>query len=218
MLCCCSCWWTVARVAGSFSDEYATTMSRVTQLLSQIDSGNPDAASELLPLVYEELRRLAAQKMAHEKAEHTLQPTALVHEAWLRLVKGGGTQKWNSRGHFYAAAAEAMRRILIEAARKKASMKRGGAVKRVELSDDTPEASEEADGATLLALDDALTKLRIEDADCYQLVMLRYFGGLTVEEAAHSLGVSSRTAKRNWSYARAWLQRAIDGANSCADV
>ncbi|MEZ6061943.1 MAG: sigma-70 family RNA polymerase sigma factor [Planctomycetaceae bacterium] len=185
-------------------------MENVTQILHQVEAGDAGAAAKLLPLVYDELRRLAARQMAVEKAGHTLQPTALVHEAWLRLAGDASSQQWNSRGHFYAAAAEAMRRILIESARRKASLKRGGELNRVELPFEAIATSPENDWAGLLSLDEALTKLRDVDFDCYQLVMLRFFSGLTVEEAARSLDVSSRTAKRNWNYARAWLQREID--------
>ena len=193
-------------------------MNTVTHVLSQIEAGDPRAAAELLPLVYDELRRLAARKMSEEKAGHTLQPTALVHEAWMRLACDGSQQDWNSRGHFYAAAAEAMRRILIEAARQKTSLKRGGGFSRVDLSNDALDTSPGADWDGLLTLDEALTRLKVEDSDCYELVILRFFGGLTVDEAAESLGVSSRTAKRNWSYARAWLQREIDGMNVNAET
>lgn len=186
-------------------------MADVTRIISEIERGSPQAAAELLPLVYDELRRLATQQMAQEKVGHTLQPTALVHEAWVRLVGGHSQQAWDNRGHFYAAASEAMRRILIEAARRKASLKRGGEFSRIELTDVSTDQSQEVDWASLLALDEALSKLKVEDAECHQLVMLRFFGGLTVHEAALSLGISPRTAKRNWSYARAWLQREIDG-------
>jgi RNA polymerase sigma factor (TIGR02999 family) len=184
-------------------------MSDVTLILSRIESGDPLAADQLLPLVYDELRRLAGQKMAQEAVQHTLQPTALVHEAYLRLVGNGSGRSWDNRGHFYAAAAEAMRRILIEAARRKSSLKRGGDRRRTELPDEIA-AEVTADSDNLLALDDALRKLETEDPAVYRLVMLRYFGGLTVEEAAASLGISERTAKRNWSFARAWLQREIE--------
>lgn len=187
----------------------------VTYILSQIEAGDPRAAADLLPLVYDELRRLAAQKMSHEKSDHTLQPTALVHEAWLRLVGGEKQSTWNSRGHFYAAAAEAMRRILIEGARQRASLKRGGEFQRVPVAE-VDLAGDMNDWASLLTLDDALSKLQTEDADAYELVMLRYFSGLTVNEAADALGVSPRTAKRNWSYARAWLEREINGSGGTA--
>lgn len=184
-------------------------MPDVTQLLNQIREGEAAATGELMPLVYEELRRLAAQKMAQERVEHTLQPTALVHEAYLRLVGDApGPQLWQNRQHFYAAAAEAMRRILIEAARRKAGLKYGGGRDRVML-DDIAIATGETSPEALLALDEAIERLRTEDPDSYQLVMLRYFGGLTIEETAATLDISERTAKRNWAFARAWLRRAV---------
>ena len=185
------------------------TDQNITLLLDAIGRGEPAATEQLLPLVYDQLRRLARQKMAREAAEHTLQPTALVHEAYLRLVGDGAACGWDNRGHFYAAAAEAMRRILIEAARRKATLKRGGALARVEF-DDALAHDESRSPDSLLALDEALKRLEVEDSGAFRLVMLRYFGGLTVEEAAASLGISPRTAKRNWSFARAWLQREIE--------
>lgn len=183
----------------------------VTRMLEAMDGGDPDAWHRLLPFVYDELRCLARQKMAQEGPEHTLQPTALVHEAYLRLV-GDGTTRWDSRGHFYAAAAEAMRRILIESARRKASLKRGGGRARVELelTDDHLAQNSQVASDSLLGLDEALKKLEREDPDAYRVVMLRYFGGLTVEETAAAMAISPRTAKRHWSFARAWLQREID--------
>lgn len=187
-------------------------MSSVSRILTRIEAGEPAAAADLLPLVYDELRRLAARKMAQEKAEHTLDPTALVHEAWLRLVGNPAGDAWNSRGHFYSAAAEAMRRILVEAARQKASLKRGGQFHRVELRDVECDADVNV-WTDLLALDQALSQLQSEDPDCHQLVLLRYFSGLTVDQAAEVMGVSPRTAKRNWSFARAWLQRAVEGTS-----
>lgn len=182
-------------------------MSRdVTQILSAIEQGDSCASSELLPLVYEELRRLAAGRMNQEKSGQTLQPTALVHEAFMRLVGGNDRQQWDGRGHFFAAAAEAMRRILIENARRKGRVKRGGDFNRHDLHDNAavvaPDNAEE-----LLCLDEALNKLEAEDAQLAKLVELRYFTGLSVEETAEVLGVSPRTTKRNWAYARAWLQR-----------
>ncbi len=183
--------------------------SDVTRILTAIESGDQQAASQLLPLVYDELRRLAARKMTHEKAGQTLQPTALVHEAFLRLVGGEDRRKWDSRVHFLAAAAEAMRRILIESARRRKTEKRGGDLVRCELGvDDAVLDSDDAE--TLLSLDEALTKLAAEDADLAKLVELRYFTGLTIEETADVLGVSPRTTKRNWAYARAWLRREMD--------
>lgn len=182
-------------------------MSRdVTQILSAIENGDRQAANELLPLVYEELRRLASSKMNKERAGQTLQPTALVHEAFLRLVGGRDSQKWEGRGHFFAAAAESMRRILIDNARRRGRDKRGGGFVRHELQEhNAVVVSDNAD--ELLALDEALTKLAAEDADLAKLVELRYFTGLTIDETAEVLGVSPRTTKRNWAYARAWLQR-----------
>ncbi len=177
-------------------------MSDITRILHSIEYGDPKATDELLPLVYEELRRLAAQKMAHEAAGHTLQPTALVHEAWLRLA-GEENQKWDGRGHFFAAAAESMRRILIERARRKNALKRGGDFQRVNLDD--VDVAALADDDTLLLINDALEKLEKEDPDAAQVVKLRFFAGLTNEEAGQVLGVTSRTAKRYWTFARAWL-------------
>lgn len=188
------------------------TDENVTRVLSELEQGEPFAADRLLALVYDELRKLAQQKMAHEAAEHTLQPTALVHEAYLRLVGSSGTQ-WQNRAHFFGAAAEAMRRILIEAARRKASLKRAGNRARVELTEEELSAQRSpTDPDSLLALNEALERLKTEDPDSYRLVMLRYFGGLTISEAAETMGVSVRTANRNWSFARAWLQREIDQA------
>ena len=185
-------------------------MSEVTRILSAIDEGDPGAAGQLLPLVYDELRKLAAHKMAHERPGQTLQPTGLVHEAFLRLVGDEDVCQWDSRGHFFAAAAEAMRRILIENARRKKSGKRGGKMARWELREN--DAAVDADDSdTLLALDEALTRLSAIDAQLARLVELRYFTGLTIDEAAKALNVSPRTVKRNWAYARAWLRREIDG-------
>jgi RNA polymerase sigma factor (TIGR02999 family) len=181
----------------------------VTQVLKAIEAGDPSAADQLLPLVYDELRRLAAQKLAQEKPGQTLQPTALVHEAYLRLVDGEQVSNWNSRGHFFAAAAEAMRRILVEQARKRARLKRGGDRQRLDLDAlqlSVPEAADE-----LLALDEALTDFAHKHPGKAAFVKLRYFAGLTVEEAAHSLGISTSTADRHWTFARAWLFRRIVG-------
>ncbi|TWU48096.1 ECF-type sigma factor [Rubripirellula reticaptiva] len=178
----------------------------ITQILSAIEQGDPNAASDLLPLVYEELRRLAASRMNHEKSGQTLQPTALVHEAFLRLVGSGDAHQWDGRGHFFAAAAEAMRRILIENARRKGRVKRGGELKRHDLEDNAA-AIDPDNFDELLSLDEALNKLAVEDTQLAKLVELRYFTGLTIEETANVLGVSARTTKRNWAYARAWLQR-----------
>ena len=184
-------------------------MSEVTRILSAIEQGDPKAASQLLPLVYDKLRELAAHKMAQEKPGQTLQATALVHEAYVRLVDVTHVQNWDSRGHFFAAAAEAMRRILIEESRRKKSLKRGGEYLRIEL-DDAVDESDAENSDDLLALDEALTRLADVDEGAAELVKLRYFAGLTIQEAADVLGISSRTAKRNWAFARAWLQREID--------
>ena len=178
-------------------------MSEVTRLLEAIDQGDSHATAELLPLVYEELRRLARAHMAGERAEHTLQATALVHEAYLRLVEGATSRRWDSRGHFFAAAAEAMRRILIDSARRHASLKRGGDCQRIDLLDQP--TSTAANQIDLLALDEALAKLEAEQPDKAQLVKLRYFAGCTLDQTAELLGISRATAQRNWAYARAWL-------------
>jgi RNA polymerase sigma factor (TIGR02999 family) len=177
-------------------------MSEVTRILSAREPGDSSAPEEVLPLVYEELRRLAAQKLAQEKPGQTLQPTALVHEAYLRLV-GGGEQRWDSRGHFLAAAAEAMHRILVEHARKKRAVKRGGGRKKLDL--DAVDLVTQAAPDELLALHDALTKLDRADPAAARLVELRYFAGLSVAEAGKALGISTATAYRHWKYARAWL-------------
>jgi RNA polymerase sigma factor (TIGR02999 family) len=182
-------------------------MNGVTQLLTGIDRGDPDAASKLLPLVYDELRRLAAQRLAQEKPGQTLQVTALVHEAYLRLVGKGEDQPWSSRGHFFAAAAEAMRRILVENARRKRSLKQGGERTRVKFDEVLLAAPEPAED--LVALDEALDRLTKRDPQKAELVKLRYFAGMTIEEAAAALGISAATAKRHWAYARAWLYQAI---------
>jgi RNA polymerase sigma factor (TIGR02999 family) len=185
-------------------------MSDVTQILSAIEQGDPHAAEQLLPLVYEELRKLAAQRLAQEKAGQTLQATALVHEAYLRLVDVDKAQLWNSRGHFFAAAAEAMRRILVENARRKKRHKHGGDRERVEA---------DLDGLTtrmtcqeILALDEALEQLGSLDPVKARLVTLRYFGGMTIEQAAEVLNISRVTAHRYWTFARAWLHQRITGA------
>ena len=179
-------------------------MSEVTCILSAIERGDAQAAEQLLPLVYDELRKLAAQKLAQEKPGQTLQATALVHEAYLRLVDVEEAQHWDSRGHFFAAAAEAMRRILVENARHKRSRKGGGGLERQELEDVA--ANFNTSPEDLLVLDDALTKLERENRPAVDLAKLRLFTGLTVEEAAHSLGISRRTGFRLWTYARAFLQ------------
>jgi RNA polymerase sigma factor (TIGR02999 family) len=183
-------------------------MSEVTRILSAIEQGDPQAAEQLLPLVYEELRRLAKRKLATEKPGQTLDRTALVHEAYLRLVDVDQAQQWNSRGHFYAAAAEAMRRILIENARRKRSEKRGGGRQRFSLAQLEQAAPDHA--ARWLLLDDALACLAKEDASAAQVAKLRLFAGLSVDEAAPVLGMARATAFRHWTYARAWLQAKLD--------
>jgi RNA polymerase sigma factor (TIGR02999 family) len=185
-------------------------MSEVTRILSAIEQGDPQAAEQLLPLVYEELRRLAAQRMAREARGQTLQATALVHEAYLRLVDTDHAQQWNSRGHFFAAAAEAMRRILVERARHKHSLKAGGARRRVEMADIEPPAPEPH--VELLALNEVLDKLEKHNPRMAELVKLRFFAGLTIAEAAEVLGVSSSTADNDWAYARCWLRLEMGGA------
>src|SRR4051794_14355442 len=176
-------------------------MSEVTQLLNAIQDGDPHAASQLLPLVYDELRRLAATKLAHETAGQTLQPTALVHEAYLRLVGADEEKHWDGRGHFFAACAEAMRRILIDNARRKQAEKRGGGRRRVPL-EEVPQLDSPDD---LLALDEALTRFAAEEPAKAELVKLRFFAGLSTPQAASALGVSLATAERWWAYARTWL-------------
>lgn len=185
-------------------------MPDVTQLLVAIDAGDSRAAAELLPLVYNELRQLAAARLANEKCGQTLQPTALVHEAYLRLVDKETAQRWDSRGHFFAAAAEAMRRILVENARRKKRQKHGGEFQRVELN--------ESDFATtlpderLLAIDEALDRLAKEDPPAAELVKLRFFAGFSISEAAEILGISRSNAYAQWAYARAWLQCQVESA------
>jgi RNA polymerase sigma factor (TIGR02999 family) len=181
-------------------------MTDVTHILNAIDQGDANATDKLLPLVYEELRLLAAQKMAQEKSGQTLQATALVHEAYIRLVKGGD-QGWHSRGHFFSAAAEAMRRILVENARRKKSLKYGGDRRRVNLDDQ--DVGIEAAPDNVVALDEALTKLSKKDHEVAELVKLRCFAGLTLDQVAKIQGISRRTAGSHWSYARAWLRREI---------
>jgi RNA polymerase sigma factor (TIGR02999 family) len=183
-------------------------MSDVTQILSQLDSGDDSAAEQLLPLVYEELRKLAAAKLAHEKPGQTLQATALVHEAYLRLVGADATTRWDGRGHFFAAAAEAMRRILIEAARHKGRVKHGGDAIRVDING--LDIASPAKPEFLLALDEALDKLSAVNPQAAELVKLRYFAGLTNAEAAAFLVVSPRKANQIWAYARAWLLEELE--------
>jgi RNA polymerase sigma factor (TIGR02999 family) len=183
--------------------------SDVTQLLNALEHGDPHAAAQLLPLVYDELRRLAADRLRKEAPGQTLQATALVHEAYLRLVGTGDEQRWDSRGHFFAAAAEAMRRILVENVRRKRSLKQGGGREREEFDEVLLAAPEPVED--LLALDEALQKLTALDPIKADLVKLRYFAGMTIEEAAAALGISSATAKRYWTYARTWLYQEIAG-------
>jgi RNA polymerase sigma factor (TIGR02999 family) len=189
-------------------------MTEVTRILCAIDQGDPRAAEQLLPLVYDELRRLAAAKLAQEKPGQTLQATALVHEAYMRLVgsddSAGQKQHWDSRGHFFAAAAEAMRRILIDRARAKRAEKRGGSRKRLDI--DAIDVATTAAPDQLLALDDSLAKLAQGDPTAARLVELRYFAGLTVDEAGKALGMSTATAYRHWNYARAWLHSDLAGS------
>ena len=181
-------------------------MSEVTRILNSMRSGDPQASEELLPLVYEELRKLAAARMASEWETSTLQPTALVHEAWLRLA-GSENNVWQSRGHFFGAAAEAMRRILIDHARRKHSAKRGARAKHLDL--DRVDVVVQTDAETLLEINEALEKLANQDPQSAELVKLRFFAGLSYEEAAQALGISERTAKRYWTFARAWLYREL---------
>jgi RNA polymerase sigma factor (TIGR02999 family) len=194
-------------------------MNEVTRILSAMQEGDPRAGEQLLPLIYDELRRIAAAKLAHEKPGQTLQPTALVHEAYLRLVVSGGRQPaddppadeplWNSRGHFIAAAAEAMRRILVENARRKQTEKHGGKRRRIDLSQAEPIAG--ADPDAVLDLDEALSLLAAEDAAAAEVAKLRLFAGLSVEEAAQTLSTSRAHAYRQWAYARAWLHARLRG-------
>ncbi len=182
-------------------------MSEVTRILSAIEQGDPHAADQLLPLVYDELRKLASAKLAQEKPGQTLQATALVHEAYLRLVGRTDEHKWDNGGHFFAAAAEAMRRILVENARRKRAIKHGGQRRRVDIAVDRLEQPRQAE--EILAINDALDKLAHENAPVARLVNLRYFAGMTLEEAANVLQISVRTAQRHWDYARAWLHHEI---------
>ena len=178
-------------------------MNEVTRILSAIEHGDPLAAEQLLPLVYDELRKLAAHRLVKEKPGQTLQATALVHEAYLRLVDAGRAQSWDSRGHFFAAAAEAMRRILLNRARDRGRLKRGRDRQRIHL--DQIEVALDTPDEDLLALDEAMEALAVEDAACASLVKLRFFAGLSLREAAEALGIPRRTADRHWAYARAWL-------------
>jgi len=191
-------------LSGGFN--YTGSVSEVTRLLGAIGQGDRKAAEDLLPVVYEELRRLAARKMAQEAPGQTLQPTALVHEAWLRLA-GGQNPSFEGRTHFFAAAAEAMRRILIDKARRKHALKRGAGWERLDL--DQVDVAAHADDDTLLLVNDALDRLAAEEPRSAELVKLRFFVGMTNAEAAQALGISERSAKRHWTFARAWLYRAI---------
>ncbi len=186
-------------------------MSDVSHILKAIAEGSPQAAAQLLPLVYDELRRLAGQRLAHEQPGQMLQPTALVHEAYLRLVGAEQEQRWDSRGHFFAAAAEAMRRILVENARRKHTLKRGGNRQRIELEQAEAVAATPCDD--LLALDEALNHLAEEDPQKAEVVKLRFFTGLSIEETAQALGISRTTADRYWAYARAWLYDRLSTAD-----
>jgi len=185
-------------------------MSDVTHLIDAAAAGDPKAAADLLPLVYDELRKLAAARMAGEKPGQTIQPTALVHEAYLRLVGGDRPQDWNGRGHFFAAAAEAMRRILVESARRRKAAKAGSGWERQLLID--ADLAVDTSGDDLFAVDEALSRLAAEDPRAARLVELRFFLGMTLEQAAAHLGLQERTAYRDWAYARAWLRRALDEA------
>jgi RNA polymerase sigma factor (TIGR02999 family) len=182
-------------------------MNEVTRILSALEQGDPQAAAQLLPLVYDELRKLAAQKLAQEKPGQTLQATALVHEAYLRLVDTDKAQQWNSRGHFFAASAEAMRRILVENARHKRRLRHGGGRKRLDL--DCLELDEEGTGPDILALDAALEKLAADEPSAADVAKLRYFAGLTIAQVATALDISVRTANRHWAYAKAWLYQQL---------
>jgi RNA polymerase sigma factor (TIGR02999 family) len=184
-------------------------MSGVIQILASIERGDPHAAEQLLPLVYEELRRLAAAKIAQEAAGQTLQATALVHEAYVRLVDGAETRHWDSRGHFFAAAAEAMRRILVENARRKASQKGGGDLQRIDLPALAPVLDDNR--VDLIALDEALSRLEDEHPEKAQIIKLRFFAGLSLEDTAAALGMSRATTQRKWAYARAWLFGRLNG-------
>jgi RNA polymerase sigma factor (TIGR02999 family) len=197
-------------MAFSISDLSRAIMTNITRILNAIEQGDARAIDQLLPAVYQELRQLAAWKLSHELPGQTLQATALVHEAYIRLV-GNEAQDWKSRGHFFAAAAEAMRHILIENARRKQALKRGGDYRRVDMEDG--ELAIEEPPEDLIALDEALAKLEGEDRAVADVVKLRYFGGLSLEQAAEILGISRRTADRYWAYARARLYQEITKGN-----
>jgi RNA polymerase sigma factor (TIGR02999 family) len=188
----------------------ATIMSEVTRILSAIEQGDPHAAHQLLPLVYDELRQLAAQKLAQEKPGQTLQATALVHEAYLRLVGQSAAPYWDGRSHFFAAAAEAMRRILVERARRKQRARHGGGRQKHPLEENEPAIASPVDAIDLLALNEALDRLEATSPRRAQLVKLRYFAGFTLPEAAQMLGIAQSTAEADWTYAKAWLKRAME--------
>ena len=191
-------------------------MSEVTHVLAAVEKGEPSAAGQLLPLVYDELRRLAAEKMAQERPGQTLQATALVHEAYVRLIGGEAARRWDGRGHFFAAAAEAMRRILVDNARHKRARKRGGELVRQDL--DALEIALPEIPEDVLALDEALNKLAVTDKTAADLVQLRFFAGLPLPEIAHLLGISPRTADRLWAFARAWLHLEMQGRAPPGDL
>lgn len=190
-------------------------MPDLTQLLDAASAGNPKAAADLLPLVYEELRKLAATYLANDQPGQTLQPTALVHEAYLRLVRGDDPDQWNGRGHFFSAAAMAIRRILIDRARRKRTVKHGGEFARRELEGSSPSQPEPRED--LLALDNALQKFAVAYPQAAELVQLRYFAGLSLPDAAEALGISPRTAGRLWAFARAWLRREVEDIDDRAE-
>jgi RNA polymerase sigma factor (TIGR02999 family) len=195
-------------VVSPYPQQAGPSVTDVTRILSAIEQGDPSAAEQLLPLVYDELRKLAAQKMAQENPGHTLRATALVHEAYVRLVDVEQAQHWDSRGHFFSAAAEAMRRILVENARRKRRQKHGGGLARIDLDENELQASSSDD--LVLTVDQSLDALAEQNAQAAQLVKLRYFAGLTLPQAAGALGVSPRTADRLWAYAKAWLHAELE--------
>ena len=203
--------------AGSVQDraDGPPSMNEVTRILEAIEQGDPSAADRLLPLVYDELRKLAATRLAREKPGQTLQATALVHEAYLRLVGSDDAKPWNGRGHFFGAAAEAMRRILVENARRKARIRHGGGLNRIDLDRIDLAADEASD--ELLALNEALDRLADEEPTVAEVVKLRHFAGLTIEQAAAALGISVRTANRHWAYARAWLYQQLNPPDGATD-
>jgi len=207
--------WAGWDMGGADQPAYADNAVTVTRLLNEAGAGDPQAATALLPLVYEQLRRLAKRKMQEERPGQTLQATALVHEAYLRLVDNRDERRWDGRWHFFAAAAEAMRRILVDSARRRTARKRGGGRDRVSLQN-AAELTLDAPPDDLLALDEALAALAVEQPRKEQLVKLRYFAGLTNEQAAQAMGISVSTAERHWSYARAWLHRRMNGPTSRA--